>query len=168
MTTPSGLPKKALQWWGVASGAVNQRASTADVWAAINSAAAAQGQDSAGITLQGFNQLRSAAVQVRNSAAALTAGQDANGIDASMIGKAPWGRPIGDQNAAPQYQLRFLHTTTDMAGNEESAYRTIVFTGQLSATKAELLAQVERDAEALADKYNTDHVATAEHTIFAV
>lgn len=168
MTTPSGLPRKALQWWGAAMGAVSQRASTADVWAAINAAAAAQGQATAGINLRGFNALRSAAVQVRNSSEALAFGSDTAPVDVTMIGRAPWGRPIGDQNAAPQYQIRFLHTTTDENGDEQSNYRTVVFTGQLPSSKSALLEQTERDAEALADKYNSEHVATSEHTIFAV
>lgn len=159
MTSPSGLPLKALQFWGATQGAVANRGSTADVWAAINAAAAANGMASPDLSLGDFNRLRSMAAGVRNSSEAFGRGQIGSAITSDMIGTPPWARPLGEQNALQMTQVTFLHTTTDGAGNLFNDYRSVMFTGPLPATKAELLDQLNEDSQALADKYDSAHVA---------
>lgn len=168
MTTPSGLPLKALQYWGAAYGAVQQRASTADVWAAINNQAGSVGSESAGVNLQTFNQLRSQAVGVRNAVESFDANTGEHAITGDQVGNVPWQRDQGTRNAAPKFQVTFLHETSDLEGNVTEQYRSVYFTGPLLMTKQELLDQIERDAEALADNYNSVHIGTSGHQVYAV
>lgn len=158
MTTPSGIPRSALQYWGTVRGAVGQRASTADVWAAINAHAATQGRETAGITLQGFNAMRSRAVQVRNAAEALNSGLGGSQIEGHMLGNVPWQRDLNAMNAMPMYQATFTHTTANLDGEESSETRTVTFTGALPGTLDDFNTALNHDAEALADKYGTVHV----------
>lgn len=168
MTTPSGLPIRALQYWGVASGAVAARATTAEVWAAINAAAQANGQESAGLTLGDFNKLRSAAAGVRNASEYLAQGNPESVIEDAMIGSPPWARPLSEQNAAPMFQARFLHTTADDEGNESADWRTVTFSSGLPPTLDAFHTALQQDAEALADKYNSQHVDVDSITIMRV
>jgi hypothetical protein len=138
------------------------------VWAAINGAAAANGMASPGLSLRDFNQLRSAAANVRNSSEAFARGPIESAITSDMIGAPPWARSLNDQNALQQTQVRFLHTTTDGAGNLSTGYRTVMFTGPLPATKSELLDQLNEDSQALADKYNSAHVSIDNITLLGV
>lgn len=168
MTTPSGLPLKALQYWGTVRGAVAQRASTADVWAAINDYAANQQMTSTGVSLQDFNQLRSAAVGVRNAGERLAKAPAGNAIDSSMIGVTPYARAQTERNNTPQWSVGIYHTTSNDAGDESTDYRMVRFTGQLPATKADLELAIEQDAEALAEKYGRTHVAVESYELLAI
>lgn len=168
MTTPSGLPTKALQYWGVAMGAAEQRANTADTWAAIRDASAQFGNDRLGLSLQDFNQLRSAATGVRNSSERLNRAPEANTIDQSMIGLTPYARSQADRNATPQWSARFLHLTTNTEGDETEEWRMVRFTGQLPTTVGELMTAVQQDAQALADKYGTEHVSFSGLALLAI
>lgn len=168
MTTPSGLPLKALQFWGTVRGTVAERGSTADVWAAINSHAANLGLESTGLTLQSFNQLRSAAVSVRNSGEAFRDAPGGSAVTAEHIGLTPYARPLADRNATPQWLVGFTHITADDEGNESEQYRTVRFTGQLPATKNDLLNAVTQDAEALADQYNSNFIGIDNPELLAI
>lgn len=168
MTTPSGLPTKALQFWGVATGAVASRATTAEVWGAINDAAAAMGMSSPGLSLRDFNTLRSQAASVRNASERLDSGQFESQITGDMIGTPPWARDLAERNAAPMYQVRFKHDTADSEGFITSDWRTVVFSSGLPPTLAAFHDALDQDAQALADKYNTDHVAVSSVTILAI
>lgn len=168
MTTPSGLPLKALQYWGTVRGAVAQRASTADVWGAIRDMAAASGLPNLGISLQDFNQLRSAAVGVRNAGETLAKAPAEWGLNSSMIGVTPYARSLADRANTPQWSVGMYHTTADLEGNESTDYRMVRFTGQLPATKADLELALEQDAEALADKYGRTHVGIESYELLAI
>lgn len=168
MTTPSGLPTKALQYWGVARGAAAIRANTADTWAAINNYAQSQGQQSAGISLQAFNQLRSAATRVRNADEAFAAAPHETSMDPNWSSSPPWARELGLQAAVPQWQVQFDHTTQDEDGIQSTNRRTVVFTGSLPPTKGDVIDQVNQGAEALADNYGNQHVSADNFTIFRV
>lgn len=169
MTTPSGLPRKSLQYWGSVYGAVNQRASTADVWAAIRNQVESVHGSSFGITLQDFNQLRSQAVAVRNSVEHFNGSPLESGLTGESIGNVPWQRDQGARNASPIYQVRFAHTAADKFSGEESTdYRSVTFTGGLPETKQALIDAVNRDAEALADNYDTDHVGIDNLQVYAI
>lgn len=157
MTTPSGLPTRALQFYGAARGAVAGRVSTADFYAALNNAAAAFGQEGHGLSFQEVNQLRSAAVGVRNAAERFQRVPEANAIDARMISVPPYARSLDDRNAQPIYNVGINLHTTDDEGNVTSSYRTVRFTGLMNYTKADLLTLVQQDAEALAETYGTEY-----------
>src|SRR5487761_1974693 len=134
MTTPSGLPLKALQFWGTTRGAVAQRLDTAGVWAAINSHADSLGLAKAGINLQTFNQLRGAAAQVRNASDAFNSSPGGSAVTSEHIGLTPCARSLGDRNNTPQWLVGFTHVTANMEGEESEQYRVVRFTGTLPPT----------------------------------
>lgn len=169
MTTPSGLPIRALQFFGAARGAVNQRVSTRDFYAALNAAATQFGLESHGLTFQNVNQLRSAAASVRNAAEALARAPETNAISAQEIGVTPYARSQADRNAMPIYHVGINLTTSDMqTGETTTDYRRVRFTGQLPATKGELMRFLAQDAEALAETYGNDYVGHQLVEILAV
>lgn len=158
MTTPSGLPLPALQFWGAARGAAAGRANTQQFYAALNDAAAAQGMAGHGLSFATVTQLRSAAVQVRNSAEAFTKAPGGSAITADQISVPPYARSLADRNAMPLYHVGINLTTADDEGNVSTDYRTVQFTGQLPPTRDALLLAVQQDAEALADTYGTQYL----------
>lgn len=157
MTTPSGLPLSALQYWGAARGAAAQRVSTADFYAALNNAAASFGAESHGLTFQQVNQLRSAAVGVRNAAERFQRAPEVNAIDARMIGVVPWARGLDARNALPIYQVGINLHTVDLDGNQDTRFVYVRFTGQLDITKSDLLTFVQQDAEQMALDYGVQY-----------
>lgn len=158
MTTPSGLPLSTLQYWGAARGAVANRVSTADFYGALRDAATSFGAESHGLSFQEVNQLRSAAVGVRNAAERFSRAPEANAIDARMIAVPPYARSQDARNDQPIYQVGItLHTAND-DGEVSSDFRYVRFTGQMNLTKGDLLQLIQEDAEALADTYGTTYV----------
>lgn len=154
MTAPSGLPLSALQYWATARGAVGARLSTADFYQALRDAAVTFPGNASIPNFTTVNQLRSAAVSVRNAQEAFQRSPDSNAIDASMIGRVPYGRSLDAQAALPIYHVGINLTTADMdTGEATTNYRMVQFTGSLPATKDELLRAIGQDAEALADTY---------------
>lgn len=159
MTTPSGLPLSALQYWGVARGSVAARASTAEFYSALQEAAAQFGPDVRIPDFATVNQLRSAAVSVRNAQEQFQRMPDSNAIDASQIGRVPYGRSLDAQAAMPIYHVGVNITTSDRkTGAESTDYRVVQFTGTLPETKDELLRLVGQDAEELANTYGVDYL----------
>lgn len=158
MTSPSGIPRSAFQFYSTARGAVAQRASTADFYTALRNAGTVIGTNQGGLSFGDVNALRSVAAQERNAAERFQRMPESNAIDASQISRAPYGRTLEAQAATPIYQVGITLTTQDQEGNQVERYTTVQFTGQLPGTKAELLAQVNYDAQALADNYNEFYV----------
>lgn len=157
MTTPSGFNRRSLLFYGAARGAVAVRASTAEFVAALRAGASQLGLDELGLNLQAINALRSAAVAQRTAQENFQAAPEVNAIDASMIGQVPYGRGLAEQAALPIYEVGIQLHTTDDTGEVTSRYTSVRFTGQLEMTKADLLAQVQQDAEALADNYGESY-----------
>lgn len=154
MTTPSGLPLSALQYWGVARGAVANRVSTAEFYSILRAQAEILGPNANIPDFATVNQLRSNAVQARNAQERFQRSPGANVIDASMIARVPYGRSLDAQAAMPIYHVGInLHTVDMGTGEQSSQYRIVQFTGALAISKDELFNQVGQDAEALADAY---------------
>lgn len=166
MTTPSGLPRAALQYYPAARGAVAQRASTADFYQALRDAGTQFGDNAGALSFTDVNTLRSAAVQERNAAERFARAPEHYPVDASMISRAPYGRELAAQAALPIYQVGINLTTADRdTGEQITRYTTVQFTGQLPGSKGDLLAQIAQDAQAYADNYEE---AYAGHTVVEV
>lgn len=157
MTTPSGLSGYALAFFGAARGAVAQRVNTAGFYQALRDAGATIGTSQGGLSFSDVNALRSSAAGIRNAQEAFGRAPSEYAIDASMIGRVPYGRPLAEQNAQPMFTVGINLHTADSEGEITSDYRAIRFTGQLPATKADLEALIAQDAEALADTYNAQY-----------
>lgn len=159
--------KAGLRYFGAIWGAVNDRAPTQAIWAAIHAATEAFGAESSGITIQVANELRSYAGGLRNARDALTKAPDSYPIDGSMIGTAPWSRGLADQNALGMWQARFEHSVL-RDGIPVTEMRTVTFTGSRPETAGELRGAVEDDALSMADKYNEEHVSIGDITLIGI
>jgi hypothetical protein len=156
-----------MHYFGVIEHATRERASTADIWSAIRAQAAAEGLESPGVTAQDVSRLRGAAGRIRAASAALSRAEPGYGIDAPMIALAPWSRSLAERNTLPMYQVRFLHTT-NVAGQEQSDWRSIMLRGATPPTVGDLMSQLQRDAEQMAEGYNSAHVSMSNIDVLAV
>lgn len=161
--------KAGLRYFGAIQGAVDRRASTADIWAAIRGASESFGVETAGIDVKAVNVLRSYAADIRNKTENLTAAPDFHAIDGSHISTAPWARPLEQRDAIGKWQARFEHVTLD-DGVISRDYRTVIFSGQLpgDGSVGTLRSEVESDAAELANKYNLEHVGIGDITLMAI
>lgn len=159
MTTPSGLPLSALQYWAVARGSVAGRDSTAQFYDKLREAAVQFGDVGKIPDFATVTQLRSAAVSVRNAQERFQRSPTGNNIDASQIGSVPYGRSLEAQATMPIYHVGLNLTTADRdTGETTTEYRVVQFTGSLPDTKEELLGLVGQDAQALADTYGSTYI----------
>lgn len=159
MTTPSGFPRSALQWFGAARGAVADRVNTGGFYQALRDAGATFGAAQGGLSFGDVNQLRSSAAALRNAQEAFQRAPDGSGLDASHIGVTPYARSLADRNAVPIFHVGINLTTADMStGQTSTDYRIVQFTGSLPSTKGELMEQLANDAQGLADTYGATYV----------
>lgn len=169
MSRVSGLSNRALAFYGAARGAVALRASTAEFFQAITDAAQAFGYESHGLSFAEVNQLRSAAVRVRNAADRFNRADGSTVLDASMIGREPYGRSLDQQAAQPLYHVTItLHTADPMTGDISSEFRRVQFAGDLAISKDDLLAALDQDAQQLADTYGQTYAGHDVIEILAV
>lgn len=156
-----------LAYWGTIQASVAQRQSTAQLWDAVRSAAEIDGKPLSGVGAVDMNVLRSIAAEQRTALDNLNGARLDQAIDPTMIARDVSSRPLGEQNAAPSWLVRFEHDVI-IDGQLTTLWRTSTFDGFLPATKANLLATVTSDAEALADDYGVTHAGVGRMFISAV
>lgn len=159
--------KQLLPWWGNIQNAVSRRASTADLWATVREAAAAEGVILRGVSAIDMNSLRSIAGSQRRSLDELQRAAPDQTITSVMIGADLSSRGQQFQNLAPSWIVRFEHDVT-IEGQLNTLWRSSVFEGQLPTTKGQLLDAVTADAEALAEDYGVTHIGVGRMSIAAV
>lgn len=146
----SDAARSVLQYWGAISHAVAERASTADVVAAIRADAGIPTGPIPGFSLQGLNEIRSQAATIRNASESLSSslalaartGLDQT-IDSRMISTAPWSRDPAVVSSLANFQVRFEYQTTDPAGNVTSTWMTAMFPpDRMPATTDALLSEL--------------------------
>lgn len=148
--------KKGLLYWNEIQSSVSGRYTTAELWTAIKEAAAREGLDSPGISLQAVNELRSAAAQIRNAGERLMSEPAQNGLGERLIAEAPWSRPLDERAVSPMLQVRFeLSMIRD--GQLVTEWKTLVHSGRRPTTIADLQRIVERAGMSLAGSYNSDY-----------
>lgn len=96
--------------YGLIRGAVEQRMTTADLWASIRASDLTA-------TFSDVNTLRSFAASARNARLELASAQESHAVTGKMISIAPWAREPQSRSLAPAYQLNIPYSYTDMAGN---------------------------------------------------
>lgn len=124
-----------MTYWGDIQDAVSRRATTAEIWDAIKAVAAAQPGGAPLPSLQGVNEVRSAAAAIRNAgenlSKALAVEQRTGlpqGIEPSMMTVAPWSRDAQSIATLAQYQVRFQATFTAIDGSQFQQWLTAKFT----------------------------------------
>lgn len=126
--------------YGLIRGAVEQRMSTADLWASIRASDLTA-------TFKDVNQLRSDAASARNARMALASAMDSHAITGRMISIAPWARPPQSRSLAPSYQLNIPYSYTAINGDvvQDWINKTVTAlpatVGEISALADTLLAQ---------------------------
>lgn len=108
MAWPEGTPAWLKNQWGVISGQVSARATTAQLIDSLRpyAAAAPEGWGPRGVIQ--VSQLRSMAVSIRTASDAISAQGLTGTLLDKHIAEAPWSRSPIQQSLAPQYQVRAL------------------------------------------------------------
>lgn len=151
--------KKALTYWGVIESTGATSTSQTGLWDAIRGEASARGQDRLGFGAADLAKVVGAMNRIRSSADAFFGAATSDTITGGMMAEAPWSRSAESQAALPQYQVRFVHTTVDDAGNEQLQWLTASYTGGLPATVGGLYDDIDAFAEARAEDYGMQHVS---------
>lgn len=137
---------------------------TADLWARVSTAAAAQGFDISGANAIDLGQLRSWAATNAYAAEALNSAGATQTIDASMIGSELYTSAGTIEGQQALYNVRFLQTVVEN-GVELDLWRTSQIRGLLPPTKDQLQQLMDSDAQQLADEYNQTHVGIGSITV---
>lgn len=154
MPWPAGIPAWLKNQWGIISGQVSARATTAQL---INSLRAYAAAAPGGWGPQGIiyvTKLRSIAVAIRNAADQIISDGFRGTIGSQHIADSPWARSPIQMQAAPRFMIRSLVTSPNpeaIAGVEDvpdEIERWIThYTTALPATLDELTEQIQARAE---------------------
>lgn len=115
-----------------------------------------------------ISQLYGFARREINAGIALEAGQGDQAISSDMVSTPAYARDLQEQNTYPLYHVRFEYTYLDSAGNEQTTFKTSVFSDQLPGTISELESDVQDDAEGMAAKYGHQLMSVRVSNILSV
>lgn len=128
--------------WTEVQWAVSQKATTAQLYDVIKSAAAAEGVKIVGNVFSDVTRLRSLAASQRNATEAFGALAGDQGITANLITQDINSRGLADQALAPEFKVVWEHKFT-VNGELQTAWRTSEFSNITNMTKNDLLEQLE-------------------------
>lgn len=157
---PLSPESERFAWaWGSIVGQVAERASTAQVFAAVNQAAEDAGFDTGPGLWQAVNEMRSMAAVMRNGAEAFQAANP----DATFT----WQLAPLDINARdpetralfPEYLVRFDMTYLDDQGEEVTSTKTMRGDWAPGMTVQDVLGEVNEAAEGLAMEYGVELIS---------
>lgn len=157
MAKQTGYHPKLAAYWGIIQQQVQNKASVANIWNAVRTQAEAEGADLSGVRIFDMNRIRSLAVEVREAGNRFASAAGNAAIDSSMISQYINSRELRQQNELPVYSVRFEQHVTEN-GEPVSVWRTLQYTGAIPNTKDALLAEIEANAMAFANKYNQTHM----------
>lgn len=157
----SDAERAAMAYWPQIDHAARAGLTTAELWDSIRESAAQYGLERPGVGIIGVSQLRARAGEIAAANNQLADLADNRVMRAAHIPVAPYARPAGERRAEQRIAARFLHTT-NRAGSEEQAWRTVMFTGPLPRTIGELRTRVQDEAIQLARGYQSDHLGVDE------
>lgn len=153
MPWPDGIPSWLKNQWGVLSGQVSARATTAALINSLRSyaAAAPEGWGPRGVIY--VSQLRSVAVAIRSAADAITRDGMTGAILAEHISEAPWSRSAVQQSLAPRFMIRALVSAPNpeaiagLAGVPANLEQWVThYTNALPGTLDELVEQITQQS----------------------
>lgn len=159
--------QRALAYWGPISRAASEHMTTRELWGAIRAESERLGLPSPGVTVRGVSQLRGLAGGIESRAREFNTYSDSRVLRGSMAAQAPWSRPLGEQRALPQYQIRFQHQYTSR-GEQVTEWRTTMIPARLPRTVGDLRDLVAGDALQLARKYGVEHLGIGDLQVLAV
>jgi hypothetical protein len=159
--------KQLVLYWGPIMQSVTERATTAEIWATVRAAAAAEGAPLTGVGIQDMNFMRGIANSQARSLRELGSALPSQVIESTMIGRDLSSRSLADQELARRWIVRFEHDVT-IDGGLQTLWRSSVFEGILPNTKGDILNALEQDAQALAEDYGVTHIGIGSFTIAAV
>ena len=136
-----------MAYWGTIQSAVSERATTAAIWDAIRGTREAEPGKYGPVTVQGVNEIRSAAAQIRNTSDSLgkaRALEERTGLSQSitsrMMTTVPWSREGQVLATLADYQVRFEALFTTPLGRSASVMLTAKYGAtELPATVGELV-----------------------------
>lgn len=144
--------KALLPYWGNIQSAVSQRIDTAGLWAAVRTAAEAEGVALRGVSATDMSGLRGLAASQRNAMDQLNSARPDQTITGSMIAQDLSSRGLADQAMAPSWIVRFEQDVT-LGGQLSTVWRSSVFEGSLPPTLNDLRNQIDQDAEEMLASY---------------
>jgi hypothetical protein len=147
MAGPWTGPTGPLAWFGSILSSAFQRATTAQVWANLQEAAAQTGQLVEGLTIFDVNQMRAIAGGVVSATEALNRANPDFAITSEYIATPPVTATGGGTGLPEEYMVRFNYTGTLVNGEEVSGTSTIYLTEGLPETVGELQVLVEQEAQ---------------------
>lgn len=157
--------RTALAYWGVINASVGQRASTADLAAAVTGARQAEA-DRLGVELAqvpgpdavALGSIRSLAVAYRDAAARFGTLRDDTAITAAVLPEVPWSRPLADRSATPdRIEVRARYVTA--VGNVTQArWITVTYDGNMPATAGGVRDDLDAAAQGATGDYGEDLV----------
>lgn len=142
--------------WGAIQAAVNDRATTAQLWADVREAAADAGYPLPSGAFAAVNELRSLAVQQRNSAAAFNSAGDQALMTQAFAALDYNSRSSADRALFPELLARFELQSIDALGNQEVNMYTARLTWTPDMTVGEVRDQVGLAAAGLAADYGVE------------
>jgi hypothetical protein len=137
-----------MRYWGIIRSAVSDRLSTKDIWDRIFQFEQQQQIARPTGLFAAVSAMRSAAVQIRESAARLTKAALDTAITAQHIAQELRSRPLTSQALAPVHVVRFESTVLTETG-EERRWLSYVHRGPLPATKRALMDILDVQAPAI-------------------
>ena len=164
--TSERLNLRAL--WGEIQRAVGEGRSTAELWNIANEAAQARGFSGVSGGIASMNELRGTAARIRDSAARFARLDPSNQLGADVIAPDINAQSIAGRSITPVYRVRFTQTVETLTGQLATTTRTISFPFQLPSTKADLLAELEINAQSMAETYGEQHVGLTDIEITVV
>jgi hypothetical protein len=151
MADPSAGMAKPMAWWGTIQAAVGERASTAEVWSAIQARSAELGLATPPGMFQAVNEIRAQAAELRNASSRLAAADPAEAITGRFLAPLPYGA-IGPAAGPRLFDVRVNYTAVGPTG-EVSDYITLRYTGGLPPTVGELRDEAQLATESLVEGY---------------
>lgn len=149
MAWPEGTPAWLKNQWGVISGQVSARATTAQLIDSLRPYAAASPEGWGPRGVIQISQLRSQAVAIRSASEQITRQAMTGTIEARHIAEAPWARSPVQQQLAPRFMIRALVSSANpeaiagVAGVPAELQQWIThFASSLPGTLEQLVAQI--------------------------
>jgi hypothetical protein len=164
----SDIAGKYAYAWGTIQAQSSQRASTAEVFAAVKQIAEDLGMDTPPGMFRAVNEMRSLAVQMRNAGQAFNRASPEARLTASLAPPDINARALADRNIFPEYLARFEMTHRTAEGELVTITRSMRDTWQPGLTVGDVTSTVAEVALGLANDYGIDLQSTSIIGIVAV